>query len=325
MSYTTFLKQTLNRKQSFYDAVFYVTINQTMLKTRMMKLLIASFLTAFVTFHIQAQSKIELPRTSPKASVSYTIGFTKVEVNYGAPAVKGRNIFGNIVPYDTIWRAGANENTTVSFSTDVNVEGQMLKAGTYSLFFIPGETEWTVIFNKQSDQWGAYKYDENEDAIRFEVEPKTNEGLQERLTYSIHDLKHDMGYIKMAWDKVRVFMRFKVEVDEQAMANVMTALENNPLEAHWIIYSQGAEYLHDHESNPSRALEWIKKATELRQHPWAWYLRSQIEAKAEDYVGAVSSVTRALAIGEADPNDQYFLGHKTEMETALQEWSLKIQ
>lgn len=296
-----------------------------MFQTRKMKVFFGVLLSAFFILSAQAQSKIEFPRASPKASVSYTIGYTEVKITYGAPAVKERQIFGGLVPFDTIWRAGANENTIVSFSTDVNVEGQMLKAGKYALFFIPGEDEWTVIFNKKSDQWGAYTYNEDDDAIRFEVEPKMNEGMQERLTYSIHELKSDMGYIKLAWEKARVFIRFKVEVTEQVMTNVVEAIEKNPPEAHWIIYTQGAEYLHQNETNPSRALEWIKKATDLRQYSLPWFLRSQIEARAEDYNSAVSSVTRAIVIGESDPNDKYFQENKEEMERSLAEWSLKIQ
>src|SRR5678815_1632494 len=121
--------------------------------------------------------EIELPRVSPKASCGFTMGLTDVKVNYGAPAVKGRTIWGGLVPYGEVWRAGANEATTIEFSGDVNMEGQPLKAGKYSLFFIPGEKEWTVIVNKVWDQWGAYKYDSTQDAIRFIVEPKMNESL----------------------------------------------------------------------------------------------------------------------------------------------------
>src|SRR5688572_3927170 len=107
---------------------------------------------------LSSSQGITLPRVSPKASVSYTIGLTDVEIHYGSPAVKGRPVWGSLVPYDKIWRAGANEATTIEFSTDVNMEGQTLRAGKYALFIIPGETDWTIIFNKKHDQWGAFGY-----------------------------------------------------------------------------------------------------------------------------------------------------------------------
>src|SRR5688500_5915269 len=179
---------------------------------------LSSMLLASVTF--LTAEEIVLQRLSQKASESYTIGLTDVKVKYGAPGVKERVIWGEVVPYDKVWRAGANEATTIEFGTDVNMEGQTLKAGKYSLFIIPSDSAaWTVIFNKRHDQWGAYTYNENEDALRINVTPKLNEGMQERLTYTIHDMKMDMGYVKLAWEKMRLYMRFKVNMMEEAMAN----------------------------------------------------------------------------------------------------------
>ncbi|HSF88249.1 MAG TPA: DUF2911 domain-containing protein, partial [Saprospiraceae bacterium] len=172
---------------------------------------------------LEAQD-IDLPRVSPKASVSYTIGFTEVTINYGAPAVRDRVIWGGLVPNDKVWRAGANEATTVEFSTDVFIEGQNLHAGKYALFFIPGEKEWTVIFNRKWDQWGAAKYNEADDEIRFNVVPKMEDGSVERLSYTINEKGMDWGYIKFAWEKLRLFMRFKTDVMEEAMANIIAAL-----------------------------------------------------------------------------------------------------
>ncbi|MEO6133443.1 MAG: DUF2911 domain-containing protein, partial [Saprospiraceae bacterium] len=264
------------------------------------------FLCAMFSAIVQLHSQdIVLPRVSPKASVSYTIGLTNVEIHYGAPAVKERVVWGGLVPYNKVWRAGANEATTIEFSTDVNIEGQNLKAGLYSLFFIPGETEWTVIFNKKSDQWGAYEYDEAEDALRFPVQPKMNEGMQERLTYTINDMKPDMGYVKLSWEKMRLYIRFKTDMMEQAMINIMNALEVAPEEKKWEVYAKGAQFMLDADGNMDQALDWIKKSTDRVSHSWNWYIRAKVEAWKGDLTSAVASGTKSAEIGLADEKDNF--------------------
>ena len=260
---------------------------------------------------------LDLPRVSPKAAVSYTIGLTRIDITYGAPAVGGRTIWGNVVPYDQVWRAGANEATTVSFSTDVNLEGQSIKAGKYALFLIPDSTEWTVILNKKWDQWGAYSYDESEDEVRFTVEPKMNEGMQERLLYAIHDMKMDMGYIKLSWEKMRLYLRFKVDVMDQAMSNIITTLGTTPPEKKWIVYAQGADFLVDADGNMDQALEWAKLSTDQFSQSWNWYVRSKVEAKKQDYSAAVISGTKSIELGLADTNDNYYEDNKTAIDAAV--------
>ena len=121
-------------------------------------------------------------RISPKAAVIQTVGFTDVRIDYSRPGVKGRQIWGGLVPYDKVWRAGANEATTISFSTDVIVNGKTLKAGKYGFFTIPTKDKWTIIFNKIADQWGAFEYNEAEDVLRIDVTPEKG-NMQEWLAY----------------------------------------------------------------------------------------------------------------------------------------------
>lgn len=287
------------------------------------RILLFSLLISAISSLVSAQ-EIELPRVSPKASISYTIGFTEVKINYGSPAVKERVVWGGLVPYGQIWRGGANEATTIEFSTDVNIEGQTLRAGKYALFFIPGEKEWTVIFNKQADQWGAYKYDESQDAIRLTIEPKLNEGMQERLLYSIHDMKMDMGYIKMSWEKLRLYMRFKTDVMETAMGNIIAALGTTPPEKKWVIYAQGAQFLLDAEGNMDKALEWIKLSTDQNSTSWNWYIRAKVEAKKGDMAAAVASGTKCAELGLASEEDNYYDDNKEEINKTIQGWAAKL-
>jgi hypothetical protein len=286
-------------------------------------LLLFAVLLFGATGFLMAQ-EIKLPRVSPKASVSYTIGYTEVSVHYSSPAVKERAIWGALVPYDKVWRAGADEATTIEFSTDVNIEGQSLRAGKYAFFLIPGETEWTVILNKKTDQWGSFNYDESLDEVRFTVEPKMNEGLQERLIYTIHDMKMDMGYIKLSWERMRLFLRFKVEVNEQAMANIIAALGTTPPEKKWVIYAQGAQYLMDADGNMGQALEWATLSTDQFSHSWNWYVRAQVEAKKGDMAAAVASGTKCAELGLASETDNYYDENKETINAAIQGWAAKM-
>jgi len=142
------------------------------------------------------------PRVSPNAAVSQTIGTTQVRITYGRPSVRGRTIFGDLVPYDEVWRTGANEATTISFSSDVQVEGEPLSAGTYSLYTIPGEDTWTVIFNGIANQWGT-QYDASEDVLRIDVEPESAP-MQEMMTFAFEDVSESTGTCVLHWAQTRV-------------------------------------------------------------------------------------------------------------------------
>ena len=165
----------------------------------------------FVLFtkSIEAQNIKQELRISPKAEVMQTVGFTEIRIDYSRPGVKGREIWGKLVSYDAVWRAGANEATKITFSTDVIVEGKKLKKGSYSFFAIPGKNQWTLIFNKVADQWGAFEYNESEDALRVKV--KTEKATwQEWLSYTINKASDSSAIIRLEWEKIKV--PFKVEV-----------------------------------------------------------------------------------------------------------------
>ncbi len=155
-------------------------------------------------------------RVSPKASITETIGLTDVSVSYSRPGVKGRKIWGSLVPYDKVWRAGANEATKIIFSSDVWVEGKKLSAGSYSFFVIPKAKAWIVIFNKVADQWGAFEYNESEDALRLDITPQSRNFI-EWLNYSFSDLKvnthgKNSAVLNLNWEKVRLPIKIETEV-----------------------------------------------------------------------------------------------------------------
>ena len=174
-------------------------------------LAVSLFIISILLFHssANAQNAKQEVRISPKAEVMQTVGLTDIRIIYGRPGVKNRTIWGKLVPYDAVWRAGANEATKFIFSTDVYVEGKLLKKGAYSFFAIPGKKEWTLIFNKVADQWGAFEYNESEDVLRIKVKPEKG-NFQEWLAYTITRTSDTSAIIKLEWEKLRI--PFKVDV-----------------------------------------------------------------------------------------------------------------
>lgn len=158
-----------------------------------------------------SQKKDEV-RISPKALIKQIVGFTEIQIEYSRPGVKGRKIWGNLVPYNVVWRAGANEATKITFSTDVKIDGKKLKAGSYSFFAIPTEKTWILIFNKVADQWGAFEYNDVEDALRIEVTPIQNNCWQEWLAYTINKSSENKAVVMLEWEKLKVPFNVEVEI-----------------------------------------------------------------------------------------------------------------
>src|SRR5580765_1109728 len=173
-----------------------------------------------------AQSLVmDLPRQSPRATVSQRIALTDVTIAYHRPLAGGRKIWGAIVPYGQVWRAGANENTTIEFSDPVQIEGKTLAKGVYGLHMIPAADSWTVIFSKNATSWGSYSYDQKEDALRVTVKPSASE-MHEALTYDFDDVKADSAIAMLRWEKVAVPIRIKADA-EATLARVQNQLRNS--------------------------------------------------------------------------------------------------
>lgn len=165
--------------------------------------LLATILMVSLTIDAQAQ-KDKSKRPSPPAEASATLGDASLAINYSSPAVKDRNIWNNLVPYGKVWRTGANEATTFEVSSDVMIEGQKLKAGKYALFTIPNESEWTIIFNSNAEQWGAYNYSEKQDALRVSVKPGKSPEFHERMTFSVTAKGDNAAYVNLVWSNLAV-------------------------------------------------------------------------------------------------------------------------
>src|SRR5690349_6243086 len=174
-------------------------------------------LTLCVVPHVQSQTALNLPMTSQAAQVKQRVGVTDITVTYHRPTVNGRKIWGGLVPMGQVWRAGANENTTIEFSTPVSIEGKPLAACTYGLHMIPNADNWTVIFSKMAVAWGSYTYNQSEDALRVDVKPHPIE-MEEALEYEFEDLKPDSVTVTMKWEKVAVPFRVSVDLNSTVIA-----------------------------------------------------------------------------------------------------------
>lgn len=236
--------------------------------------------------------EFDIPRPSPKASISQHIGVSEIVVTYCRPSVKGREIFGNKVPYGEVWRTGANEATTISFPHDVRINGQELSAGKYSFFTIPTKDKWTVIFNKEWNQWGAYHYHQDQDVLRVEVVSTPND-LTEQLTISFSGVTKNKGVFNLHWEESAI--SFEIETD--TYTNTLSAIEKvkTELGANWYVYSAAAQYHFYELKNTAEAIELINVAIALdAPNPAPWMLKSQILAYEKKYDEAIEQAELAL-------------------------------
>src|SRR5438067_7904419 len=199
-------------------------------------------------------TELNIPRVSQRASVTQRIGLTDITITYHRPAVGGREIWGKTVPYGKVWRAGANENTTITFSDDVTVEGKPLEAGTYGLHTMPDKDQWTIIFSKNATSWGSFSYDQKEDALRVTVKPRLAEST-EQLTYVFDEVKPDSAAATLRWEKLAV--PFHVSVDVKAV--VLKSVKNELRSVGgftWAGFDEAAQWCLDNNYNLEEALKW---------------------------------------------------------------------
>lgn len=197
---------------------------------------------------------LNLPRVSQHALVSQRIGITDITINYHRPLANGRQIWGKVVPYGEVWRAGANENTTIRFTDPVTIEGQALDKGTYGLHMIPGETEWTVIFSKDTAAWGSFTYKQEEDALRVKVKPQAA-GMKDALAYDFDDVKPDSALVTMRWEKLAVPFKVHVNVNEIVTASIHNQIHGIN-QYYWEGWDDAAQYFLVNKINLDEALKY---------------------------------------------------------------------
>jgi hypothetical protein len=281
------------------------------LKEDSMKRIVFS-LAALVATPAFAQQALELPRLSPGAKITQTVGLTDITVDYSSPAVRGRKIWGGLVPYDQTWRTGANSATKITFSKDVTVDGKPVPAGTYALMTIPGKTSWTVILNKDAEQFGAFAYNKEHDLVRVEVRPQPAPH-RERMTFLFSDFTDTAATLSLEWEKLRVSIPIKAGTDAQVAANIKAASDGV-----WRMYANAARYELEKKDYPT-GLELVDRSLQLKEDWFNLYIKAALLAGQSKYKEAYPLVEKANDLGSKSKN--FFL--EPEVKKALSEWKGK--
>lgn len=264
-------------------------------------------LAAFLFFVTSLFAQIELPRLSPKASVSQTIGYTTITIEYSRPGVKGRKIWDGLVPYNKVWRTGANESTRIQFTTDVTIEGNKIPAGIYSLYTIPNENEWTVIINKALT-WGVNYYPE-QDVLRFKVKPQKSQ-FTERLLFTIPELTDSTCNIVMNWENLQISFTVKVDLAKQVYEKIKDAI-GNAKEDNWQVYVISANYAAEHGIFIDEAFEWIDKALAITKNFNCYLVKAKLYYKKNNYDDALKMIEKCREVGR---NDEDYKNHIIEID-----------
>jgi len=259
-----------------------------------------------ITSTVNAQ--IKTPQPSPFSKIEQVVGLTDVTLEYSRPAMRGRTIFGGLVPYGKVWRTGANANTKITFGDNVIIDGQKLVKGTYAIYTIPNKNTWDVIFYSESNNWGTPKeWDESKVAAKTTVNVLPMDIKTQSFTITFDDLETGSAVLGILWENVYVGVKFEVPTDaitSKSIDVIMAGPTGND-------YFQAATYYHTEGKDLNQALEWMQKATE-GDNPEFWYLRrmSLIQADLGDKAGAIETAKKSLAGAEKANNADYIKMNK---------------
>ncbi len=275
------------------------------------------FLGLFVaSLTLSGNAQIKTPQPSPLSKIEQKVGLTDVTVEYSRPGVKGRKVFGDLVPFGKLWRTGANKNTIVTFSQDVTIDGKSLKKGSYAIFTKPGATSWEVMFYNDTNNWGTpRKWDDKKVALTTTAKVEKMPMSIESFTITIDDLTNSSAVLGILWENTYAGIKFNVPTDkavESSISSVMAGPGPND-------YYAAASYYMDEGKDIKKAMMWIDKAVDLTSdQPRFWYLRKQslIHAKAGDKKGAIKAAKASLMHAEKANNADYVKMNKD----SLKEW-----
>lgn len=248
-------------------------------------------------------AQIKTPSASPTATISQGVGLTKVTIDYSRPSVKGRKIFGDLVPYGKVWRTGANRITTIKLDDDMHINGAPVKAGNYGLYTIPGESAWVIIINKDDKQWGSYEYDVNKDVIRFSIQPLRIEPMVEQMEIRFEEFTLTSAMIAINWESTSA--RFKIEhrVDDKIMADIKD--KTAKADATNDTFFTAADYYYTKNFNLPQALDWAKKVVEKEKEYWTYQLVARIASKMGDCKTAIPNAEKSMELATKAGDDAY--------------------
>ena len=252
---------------------------------------------------MSSAQQIRTPRPSPTATLTQEVGLSTITINYSRPGVKGRVIFGGLLPFGTLWRTGANSATSIEFSDDISVEGHPVKAGKYALFTIPGKDEWTVILNSNYNQNGSSQYKESEDVLRFNVKPVHLNDKVETFRIDINNITNSTATIDLEWENTLVSFKVNVNTDEKVMAAIKRAMDPSSDAGK---YNTAANYYYSNGKDLNQALAWINKSIELAPDSfYSYYQKANILAKMGNYKDAVATAQKSKDMASKANNNEF--------------------
>ncbi|HXB39120.1 MAG TPA: DUF2911 domain-containing protein [Bacteroidia bacterium] len=253
-------------------------------------------------FNINAQT-LKVPAPSPLQTIKQNFGIGEVTLEYSRPSIKGRVIFGDVVPFGKVWRTGANATTKITFTEDITLEGKLVVAGTYGIYSVPNKTEWEIMLYKDVTLGGdVANYKPENEVLRVKVKPTLLLTKTETFTMEFADITPTTCSLELVWEKTRVSVKLSTDIDTKVMKNIETVMAPSDKRP----YYQSASYYYENNKDLNQAFEWVNKA--IDQNPkayWAITLKAKILSKQKDYKGSIETSEKAIVAAKEDQNDDY--------------------
>lgn len=262
------------------------------------------FLFTLTALSFTAQSQVKVPAPSPESTVEQVVGLTEFSVNYSRPSVKGREIFGGLVPFNEMWRTGANGSTDIQFNTDIQFGDTPVKAGKYSIYTYPGESSWRVLLYSDTEVWGTPgdSFDQAKVVAQTTVQPQSLSPKMETFTILFDQLRNNGADLVIAWDDTVLSIPLTVDSRSVVQKSIDETLSGPSAND----YHSAASFYYEEEIDLNKALEWSKKATSMNENAfWMLKLQSEIQAKLGDYDAAIATANKSKAAAQKAGNDQY--------------------
>jgi len=255
--------------------------------------------------YISVAQDFRTPRPSPDATVSQFVGVTKITIDYSSPAVKDRKIWGELVPFGEVWRTGANEATTITFTDAVSINGNELVAGTYAIHCIPNANEWEIIFSKDVPVDGSSTFDPKKEVLRLKVKPEEHH-FMERMTFLITDVTDNTGNIALIWEKLKVSFKIEINTLSLTLQKARDAFKWNQL-------MSAANYSLEQNTNLEEGFKWIQASTLINENYWNTRILAQYYAKMNKKAEAISTMEKAIALGDKMPSAPFDFDRMKQM------------
>lgn len=263
-----------------------------------------SMLVVLTIISLSASAQLKVPAPSPLQTIKQNFGISDFTIEYSRPSVKGRVIFGDLVPYGKIWRTGANAATKITFSDDVKIEGKAVAAGTYAMYSIPNKDSWEIMLYKDLTLGGNVdEYKKENELLSFTAKTSAlhDHDKVETFTFNIAEVTNSSANIEMIWDKTKVTFNITTEFDAKVMKSIETNLATDKRP-----YYQAATYYYDNGKDLNKALEWVNKAAEISPKAyWVFHTKAKIQMKLKDYKGAIETAEKSMALAKEDKDDTY--------------------